>query len=120
VVAVTGARARARAAGVRCEGQGAGPAAGGRARQAARGSAPAAGPGRRPPSAGLRVVLVTTLERGGPIEQSLLLAGGLVARGDDVTVTCANASIAARFSSAGAAVKVVPFRNQADMAAARR
>jgi glycosyltransferase involved in cell wall biosynthesis len=68
----------------------------------------------------LRVVLVTTLERGGPIEQSLLLAGGLVARGDEVLVTCTDRGLAERFAAAGAQAEVVPFRNQADAAAARR
>jgi glycosyltransferase involved in cell wall biosynthesis len=68
----------------------------------------------------LRVVLVTTLERGGPIEQCLLLAARLAARGDHVLVTCTNPSLAERFSAAGADVEVVPFRSQADMAAARR
>lgn len=68
----------------------------------------------------MRVVLVTTLERGGPIEQCLLLAGALAAGADDVLAVCANGELAERFRAAGAAAEVVPFRNQADAAAARR
>jgi glycosyltransferase involved in cell wall biosynthesis len=68
----------------------------------------------------LRVVLVSTLERGGPVEQCLLLAGRLTARGDEVIVTCANSGLAERFAAVGATARVVPFRNQADAAAARR
>ncbi len=54
------------------------------------------------------------------MEQCLLLAGSLTVGGDEVVVTCANASLAERFSAVGADAHVVPFRNQADATAARR
>jgi len=68
----------------------------------------------------VRVVLVTTIDRGGPIEQSLLLARGLAGKGASVLVTCENAELAERFSGGGVEAEVVPIRHQADLAGARR
>lgn len=68
----------------------------------------------------MRVVLVTTIDRGGPIEQSLLLARGLARAGVKVLVTCASTQLAERFSSDGVRAEVAPLRHQADLAGARR
>jgi glycosyltransferase involved in cell wall biosynthesis len=68
----------------------------------------------------VRVVLVTSIERGGPIEQSLLLARGLARAGADVLVTCANEQLAERFATGGVRAEVAPLRHQADVAGARR
>jgi glycosyltransferase involved in cell wall biosynthesis len=68
----------------------------------------------------VRVVLVTTIDRGGPIEQSLLLARGLARQGASVVVTCENEQLAERFSGDGVEAAVAPLRHQADLAGARR
>jgi glycosyltransferase involved in cell wall biosynthesis len=68
----------------------------------------------------VRVALVSTLDRGGPVEQALLLAGELVARGADVRAICAFDAVAERFAAAGADAAVVPNRGGADLAAAVR
>lgn len=66
----------------------------------------------------MKVVLVTSIDYGGPIEQSLLLARGLVRRGASVLVTCANEGLAERFSVDGIRAEVAPLRHQADMVGA--
>jgi glycosyltransferase involved in cell wall biosynthesis len=66
----------------------------------------------------MRVVLVTSIERGGPIEQSLLLSRGLAREGISVLVTCANAELAERFAADGVRAEVAPLRHQADFAGA--
>lgn len=68
----------------------------------------------------MRVVLVTSLDRGGPIEQSLLLARGLARQGASVLVTCASAQLAERFAGEGVRAEVAPLRHQADAAGAAR
>ncbi|MBB4661660.1 glycosyltransferase [Conexibacter arvalis] len=68
----------------------------------------------------MRVVLVTTIERGGPIEQALLLARGLARQGASVLVTCANVQLAERFAVDGVRAAVVPLRHQGDVAGAAR
>lgn len=68
----------------------------------------------------MKVVLVTSIERGGPIEQSLLLARGLVRRGASVLVTCANEALRGRFEDHGVRAEVAPLHHQADVTGARR
>jgi glycosyltransferase involved in cell wall biosynthesis len=68
----------------------------------------------------VRVVLVTSIERGGPIEQALLLARGLARMGASVLVTCANAELAERFATDGVRAEVAPLRHQADALGAAR
>jgi glycosyltransferase involved in cell wall biosynthesis len=68
----------------------------------------------------MRVVLVTSIERGGPIEQTLLLSRGLAREGASVLVTCANDELAERFSTMDVRAEVVPLRHQADLAGALR
>jgi glycosyltransferase involved in cell wall biosynthesis len=68
----------------------------------------------------VKVALVTTIERGGPIEQSLLLARGLARAGAEVLVTCANEQLAERFATDGVRAEIAPIRHQADLAGARR
>jgi glycosyltransferase involved in cell wall biosynthesis len=68
----------------------------------------------------VRVVLVTSIERGGPIEQALLLARGLARGGASVLVTCANAQLAERFATDGVRAEVAPLRHQADAFGAAR
>jgi glycosyltransferase involved in cell wall biosynthesis len=63
----------------------------------------------------MRVVLVTSLERGGPIEQSLLLARSLARSGSSVLVTCANRQLAERFEGEGVRAEVAPLRHQGDL-----
>jgi glycosyltransferase involved in cell wall biosynthesis len=67
----------------------------------------------------VNVVLVTSIDRGGPIEQSLLLARHLSRAGVRVQVTCANAQLAERFSVDGVEAHVLPLRHQADIQGAR-
>ncbi|HYB24859.1 MAG TPA: glycosyltransferase family 4 protein [Solirubrobacteraceae bacterium] len=68
----------------------------------------------------MRVVIVTSIERGGPIEQSLLLARALARMGVSVSVTCANERLAARFAVDGVRTLVAPLRHQADAVGAAR
>lgn len=68
----------------------------------------------------MRVVLVTSLERGGPIEQSLLLARELARGGAAVLVTCANGELAERFAVDGVRAEVAPLRHQGDLPGAAR
>jgi glycosyltransferase involved in cell wall biosynthesis len=57
----------------------------------------------------MRIVLVTSLERGGPLEQALTLARGLVARGASVGMVCACGQAAERAAAAGATPAVIPL-----------
>ncbi len=68
----------------------------------------------------MKVVLVTTIDRGGPIEQSLLLARGLARDGASVLVTCADAQLAERFEGDGVRAEIAPIRHQVDAAGATR
>jgi glycosyltransferase involved in cell wall biosynthesis len=68
----------------------------------------------------MKVTLVTTIPRGGPIEQSLLLSRGLARKGASVLVTCGDAELAERFAGDGVRAAVVPLRHQADLEGARR
>jgi glycosyltransferase involved in cell wall biosynthesis len=68
----------------------------------------------------MRVLLVTSIERGGPIEQTRLLARGLAREGASVLVSCANAELAERFSGDGVRATVLPLRHQADVLGASR
>ena len=68
----------------------------------------------------MKVVLVTSLERGGPLEQALTLAAGLTARGADVRMICASANQADRAESSGAEPVVLPLRRPLDMSSGLR
>ncbi|MDQ3092342.1 MAG: glycosyltransferase family 1 protein, partial [Actinomycetota bacterium] len=68
----------------------------------------------------MKVVLATSLERGGPVEQAIVLASGLTAQGVSVVGICANESLAQRFSAAGAHAEVLPSRRWRDAGAAMR
>jgi glycosyltransferase involved in cell wall biosynthesis len=62
----------------------------------------------------VRVVLVSSLERGGPVEQGLLLARGLTERGAAVRMACATPEVAERAAAAGAEPAVIPMRHPLD------
>jgi glycosyltransferase involved in cell wall biosynthesis len=62
----------------------------------------------------MRVCLVTSVERGGPLEHAILLARGLVGRGAEVAAVCASTEAARRFAQAGANVHVLPLRRSLD------
>ena len=68
----------------------------------------------------MRVALVTSLERGGPLEHAIVLARGLVAAGAEVLAVCATAAAARRFTAAGARALVLPLRHQLDLVQAVR
>jgi glycosyltransferase involved in cell wall biosynthesis len=68
----------------------------------------------------MKVVLVTSIERGGPIEQSLVQARGLLDEGMSVTVICATTQVADRFEEHGVHTEVIPLRHQADAVNAMR
>lgn len=68
----------------------------------------------------MRVVLATSLERGGPVEQAIVLAHGLVRQGARVRAACASEGLAERFAASGAEPEVVPARNWRDAESARR
>jgi glycosyltransferase involved in cell wall biosynthesis len=68
----------------------------------------------------MRVALVTSIERGGPIEQALLLSRGLAQAGASVLVTCASPELAERFAAGGVRAEVAPLRHQADAVGAAR
>jgi glycosyltransferase involved in cell wall biosynthesis len=68
----------------------------------------------------MKVVLATSIARGGPIEQSLLLSRGLAREGASVLVTCANTELAERFAVGDVRAEVAPLRHQADVVGAAR
>jgi glycosyltransferase involved in cell wall biosynthesis len=68
----------------------------------------------------MRVRFISSLERGGPVEQTIVLAGALVERGVDVGVACASDRIAMRVRAVGAEAAAIPLRSPADLAGGRR
>jgi glycosyltransferase involved in cell wall biosynthesis len=73
-----------------------------------------------PGLAGMKVVLVTSIERGGPIEQVMQLSRGLTRAGCSVLVTCANAQLAERFAVDGVRAEIAPLTYPADIRGAAR
>ena len=67
----------------------------------------------------MRIVLVSSLERGGPVEQALLLAAGLVERGHSVALACATSEVAERATAAGAEAAVIPLERPLDIRGGR-
>ncbi len=68
----------------------------------------------------MRVGLVTSIPRGGPVEHALLLARDLVRLGVEVSALAAAAEVAERFTALGARAWVLPLRPGADVGGARR
>jgi glycosyltransferase involved in cell wall biosynthesis len=68
----------------------------------------------------VRVALVTSIPRGGPVEHAVLLARDLVALGVEVSAVACDAPLAARFHGVGARAAVIPLRSPADWAGAVR
>lgn len=68
----------------------------------------------------MRIVLVTSLARGGPLEQALVLASSLASSGVSVKMVCASRAVAARAERAGAEPAVIPLRHPLDAVAALR
>jgi glycosyltransferase involved in cell wall biosynthesis len=68
----------------------------------------------------VKVRLVSSLEHGGPVEQTVVLAGVLANLGVDVGVVCATEDVSRRVRAVGAEAVTVGFRRTADFAAARR
>jgi glycosyltransferase involved in cell wall biosynthesis len=66
----------------------------------------------------VKVSLVTTLDRGGPVEQALLLGGELARRGVAVRAVCAFAAVSERFAAAGVDAVLVAEGSAADVRAA--
>jgi glycosyltransferase involved in cell wall biosynthesis len=57
----------------------------------------------------VRIALVSSLEGGGPVEQALTLAEGLVERGASVRIACATDAVAERSAAVGAEPAVIPL-----------
>ena len=68
----------------------------------------------------MKVALVTSLHRGGPLEHAILLARDFVRSGVDVRVVAAGSESAERFAAAGARVAVLPLSRPFDPAGAVR
>jgi glycosyltransferase involved in cell wall biosynthesis len=64
--------------------------------------------------------MVTSLERGGPPEQTIVLATHLARAGVQVTAVCATSALAARFAAGGAEPVVLPLRHALDVRQAER
>jgi glycosyltransferase involved in cell wall biosynthesis len=62
----------------------------------------------------MKVILTTSIERGGPIEQSLILAKSLQRQGIEVGAVCGSPAVADRFNRAGARAWVIPLRRTFD------
>jgi glycosyltransferase involved in cell wall biosynthesis len=62
----------------------------------------------------MRVGLISSLHRGGPVESATVLARGLVERGHSVRAVAATTEIAERMSSGGARAAVLPLRRSLD------
>lgn len=63
----------------------------------------------------MKVVYVSTLERGGPLVHVEALARHMASAGPDVHVICASEEVATRLASAGIEVSVVPLRHKLDV-----
>jgi glycosyltransferase involved in cell wall biosynthesis len=68
----------------------------------------------------MRIVYVSTIERGGPLSHLLILAPEVAARGIDVHVVCANEAVAQSFRAAGLGSSVVEVRSKTDLRGARQ
>jgi glycosyltransferase involved in cell wall biosynthesis len=68
----------------------------------------------------MKVVYVTTIERGGPISHLRTLAPAVAAKGVGVWVVCASDDVATSFRDAGVEAVVVPVRSKFDVRGARR
>jgi len=68
----------------------------------------------------MRIVYVSTIERGGPLSHLQILAPAVAARGIDVHVVCANEAVAESFRTAGIDSSVVQMRSKTDLRGALR
>jgi glycosyltransferase involved in cell wall biosynthesis len=66
----------------------------------------------------MKVLFVTSLERGGPIEQTLVLAGRLAHRDLEVRAVCSTEELASRFAAVGVSADVLPLRPGFDLVGA--
>lgn len=62
----------------------------------------------------MRVALLTSLERGGPLEQAIILAGELASRGVEVEAVCADRAVGERFERVGSRALVQPLTSLLD------
>jgi glycosyltransferase involved in cell wall biosynthesis len=68
----------------------------------------------------VKVLLVSTLDRGGPVEQTAVLAEGLVALGVCVAVACGSVALRDRLDAAGISTLHVPVTSSRDLRGAAR
>lgn len=68
----------------------------------------------------MNVLFVTSLERGGPVEQTIVLAARLASRGLDVRAVCVSDAVADRFAAAGVPAEPLPLRPGVDLVGAVR
>jgi glycosyltransferase involved in cell wall biosynthesis len=68
----------------------------------------------------MKVVLTTSIARGGPIEQALILAKGLIAQGVEVDAVAGFPEVAQRFAEVGATSSLIPLRRIVDPVQAAR
>ncbi|HEY6890552.1 MAG TPA: hypothetical protein VI300_22300, partial [Solirubrobacter sp.] len=68
----------------------------------------------------MKVGLVTSIPRGGPLEHAVLLARDLVSLGVDVRAVAVDARCAERFAAVGARVAVLPLERPFDPVGAVR
>lgn len=68
----------------------------------------------------MRVLQVTSLRGGGPLEHSLVLSRALARAGVEVEAVCGEAGIAERFAAAGVQAHVLELKSPADLAGGRR
>lgn len=68
----------------------------------------------------LRVALVSSLDKGGPVEQSLMLAAQLREQGVEVRAVCGSERLVERFERRGVKGMAIPLRHPADLMNARR
>jgi glycosyltransferase involved in cell wall biosynthesis len=64
--------------------------------------------------------ILAHLERGGPVEHTVTLAGAMASEGVDVGVVCASREVAERVRATGADAVVIPLETWRDGAGARR
>jgi glycosyltransferase involved in cell wall biosynthesis len=68
----------------------------------------------------MKVVYVSTIERGGPLSHLQVLAPAVAAEGIDVHVVCANEALAAEFRTAGTEASAVAVNSKTDLRGAGR